>query len=182
MLPLIIMAIEDESDRDYMTSLYFQYNRLIYSELRKIINQSHDVEDLFQTVLEKLIDKVALLRTLERNALASYITSAARNTAFNFIRDKKVENGLWEEEQLVDSAPTPEEYIISKETLFRLAQVWEDLDEKTQYLLSAKYVLRKSGKEIAEDLNMTPDNVRMALVRARRKARQAMEKDNATDK
>ncbi|WP_374220662.1 sigma factor-like helix-turn-helix DNA-binding protein [Oscillibacter sp. CU971] len=36
-------------------------------------------------------------------------------------------------------------------------------------------MLKKSGKEIASDLNMPPDNVRTALVRARRKARQAME-------
>ena len=55
-----------------------------------------------------------------------------------------------------------------------MARVWLDLDKKTQYLLNAKYVLKKSGKEIASDLNMPPDNVRMALVRAKRKARQAM--------
>ena len=35
--------------------------------------------------------------------------------------------------------------------------------------------LNKSGKEIANDLGMSSDNVRMALVRAKRKARQAME-------
>lgn len=40
---------------------------------------------------------------------------------------------------------------------------------------SAKYLLNKSGKEIANDLGMSSDNVRMALVRAKRKARQAME-------
>ena len=69
----------------------------------------------------------------------------------------------------------PEEHILAQEDLYRLARVWLDLDKKTQYLLSAKYILKKSGKEIASDLNMPPDNVRMALVRARRKARQAME-------
>ena len=37
------------------------------------------------------------------------------------------------------------------------------------------FLLNKSGKEIANDLGMSSDNVRMALVRAKRKARQAME-------
>ena len=59
--------------------------------------------------------------------------------------------------------------------IFCLDQVWNSLDSKTQYLLSAKYLLNKSGKEIANDLGMSSDNVRMALVRAKRKARQAME-------
>ena len=34
--------------------------------------------------------------------------------------------------------------------------------------------MNKSGKEIANDLGMSSDNVRMALVRAKRKARQAI--------
>ena len=71
------------------------------------------------------------------------------------------------------SAP-PEDQIIAQEDLYRLAHVWGDLDERTQYLLSAKYILKKSGKEIAGNLNMPSDNVRTALVRARRKAREAM--------
>lgn len=58
---------------------------------------------------------------------------------------------------------------------YQSLQVWNSLDSKTQYLLSAKYLLNKSGKEIANDLGMSSDNVRMALVRAKRKARQAME-------
>lgn len=103
MLPLIIMAIEDEDDKVFMTWLYLQYRRLIYSEVRKIVGNTEEAEDLY-----------------------------------------------------------------------RLARVWLDLDKKTQYLLNAKYVLKKSGKEIASDLNMPPDNVRMALVRAKQKARQAM--------
>ena len=37
------------------------------------------------------------------------------------------------------------------------------------------FYLNKSGKEIANDLGMSSDNVRMALVRAKRKAHQAME-------
>ena len=82
---------------------------------------------------------------------------------------------MWEEqEELADPAPTPEDQIIAQEDLYRLAHVWGNLDERTQYLLSAKYILKKSGKEIAGDLNVPPDNVRMALVRAKRTAREAM--------
>ena len=65
--------------------------------------------------------------------------------------------------------------MIWKEDLYRLANVWNTLDEKTQYLLRARYILNKSGKEIAADLKMSPDNVRMAIVRAKRKAKKAME-------
>ena len=84
-IPYIILAIEDDGDREFMAWLYIQYQSLLYSEIIRIVQSS------------------------------------------------------------------------------------------TQYLLSAKYLLNKSGKEIANDLGMSSDNVRMALVRAKRKARQAME-------
>ena len=174
MLPLVIMAIEDESEKAFMTWLYLQYRRLIYSEIRKIIGSTDEVEDLLQSVIVKLIEKLPLLRNIEQRKLVNYIISTAKNTAYNFLRGKDREI-LWEDqEEPPDPAPIPEEQIITQEDLYCLARVWIDLDEKTQYLLSAKYILKKSSKEIASDLNMPPDNVRMALVRAKRKARQAM--------
>lgn len=175
MLPLIIMAIENEDDKAFMTWLYLQYRRLIYSEIRKITGEGEDVEDLLQSVVVKLIEKLPLLREMEQTKLVNYIISAAKNTAYNSLRGKKAEV-LWEDrEQLSDPAPAPDEHIIAQENMLALAQVWSVLDEKTQYLLSAKYILKKSGREIADDLKMPPGNVRMALVRARRKARQMME-------
>lgn len=174
MLPLIIMAIEDEDDKAFMTWLYLQYRRLIYSEVRKIVGNTDEVEDLLQSVVEKLIEKLPLLRGMEQSKLVNYIISTAKNTAYNSLRGKEREI-LWEDqEELADPAPMPEDHVLAQEDLYRLARVWLDLDKKTQYLLNAKYVLKKSGKEIASDLNMPPDNVRMALVRAKRKARQAM--------
>lgn len=175
MLPLMITAIEDENDREFMERLYLQYHRLIYSEVRKLIQNEDEAEDLMQTVVEKLIHKVDLLRALERRQLVNYVISTAKNTAQNFLRDRHPADSLWEEqEQLADPSPMPEEEILYQEDLSSLSRIWASLDEKTRYLLSARYILNKSGREIATDLQMPPDNVRMALVRARKKARQAM--------
>ncbi|EOS64309.1 sigma-70 family RNA polymerase sigma factor [Oscillibacter sp. 1-3] len=175
MLPLMITAIEDENDREFMERLYLQYHRLIYSEVRKLVQNEDEAEDLMQTVVEKLIHKVDLLRDLERRRLVNYVISSAKNTTQNFLRDKHPAARVWEEqEQLADPAPMPEEEILYREDLSGLSRAWRTLDEKTRYLLVARYILNKSGREIAEDLQMPPDNVRMALVRARRKAQQAM--------
>lgn len=175
MLPLIIMAIEDEDDKAFMTWLYLQYRRLIYSEIRKIIGDRDEAEDLLQTVVEKLIGKLPLLRELERDKLVNYIISAARNTAYNYLRGRKPEVS-WEDQEESLPASAPEERVIVQEDLLALARAWPELDERTRYLLTAKYILKKSGREIAGDLNMPPDSVRMALARARRRARAVMER------
>ena len=115
MLPLVIMAIEDEDDKAFMTWLYLQYRRLIYSEVRKITGNTDEVEDLLQSVVEKLIEKLPLLRGMEQNKLVNYIISTAKNTAYNSLRGK--DRGiLWEEQEaLADPAPTPEDQIIAQE-------------------------------------------------------------------
>ena len=81
MLPLVIMAIEDESEKAFMTWLYLQYRRLIYSEVRKIVGNTDEAEDLLQSVVEKLIEKLPLLRAMEQSKLVNYIISTAKNTA-----------------------------------------------------------------------------------------------------
>lgn len=88
MLPLIITAIEDENDKAFMTWLYLQYRRLIYSEIRKIIGGGDEAEDLLQSAVEKLIEKLPLLREMEKTKLVNYIISTAKNTAYNYLRDK----------------------------------------------------------------------------------------------
>ena len=157
-----------------MTGLYKQYQRLMYREILKIVQETWDVDDIMQSLLVKLIDRIALLKTLDRQRLIDYLVTAARNTALNFRRDNKAKYF----EELTDEQPLSEDTegeLIRKEDLYRLADVWNTLDKKTQYLLRARYILNKSGKEIAADLKMSPDNVRMAIVRAKRRAREAME-------
>ena len=165
-----------DGNREFMTGLYKQYQRLMYREILKIVQETWDVDDIMQSLLVKLIGQIALLKTLDRQHLIDYLVTAARNTALNFRRDNKAKYF----EELTDEQPSPEDTedeLIRKEDLYRLADVWNTLDEKTQYLLRARYILNKSGKEIAADLKMSPDNVRMAIVRAKRKAKKAMESE-----
>jgi len=175
MIPIIILTIENDSDREYMTNLYLQYHALMYKVISDIVKNPWDTEDVLQDVLVKLIDKITTLRGLEKENLINYIAVACKHSAYNFFRGRKAETLLGEEDdKFSDGKPALEDYLIRENDLARLAAVWQTLDEKTQYLLNGKYVLKKSAKELAADLNMPSDNVRMALVRAKRKARKAM--------
>lgn len=142
-IPYIILAIEDDGDREFMAWLYIQYQSLLYSEIIRIVQSSTDAEDVLHTVIEKLIDIVGFLRKLDRRGLVNYIITAAKNTAYNYCRDKKKELDFdFEQEVIVDNYDSLEDDIIKRENLFCLDQVWNSLDSKTQYLLSAKYLYR----------------------------------------
>ena len=66
MIPMIIMAIEDEDDRSFMANLYVDYQRLMYKVIISYTTNKWDADDIFQSTLPKLIDKLADLRRMSK--------------------------------------------------------------------------------------------------------------------
>ena len=94
MFPVIILAIENEDDREFMMQLYTQYRALLYSEIYKIVQNEWDADDVLQSVIEKLIDRLSKLREMEHKGMVNYMITTAKHTAYNFCRDKGSFN-LW---------------------------------------------------------------------------------------
>lgn len=186
MIPLCILAIENDSDRDFMTELYLQYQRLIYDEVFRLTKDTWATEDILQLTVERLIDKIALLRTLKRNQLVNYIITSAKHNTYNYFRSQK-DKRTFQFDEFWDS-PTDEDQILSVEesidlamNLQRLAAIWPQLDDHSKYLLEGRYILDKSYEELAQQLNIKPASVRMALTRARKKAYDLLMAEQATD-
>lgn len=183
MIPIIILAIENDDDRVFMEGLYLSYNRLMRSEIYKILKDSWATEDVEQNVLEKLIDKIPLLRTMDRARLVNYIIVSSRNNAYNYLRDnKKITMFSFDDE--VDSANinrdngsrTP---IQLWEASNHLREAWEKLDERSKYVLNLKYTLLKDDAEIARDLGISTPSVRMTVSRARQKLKNVLDEAEA---
>lgn len=177
MLPICILAIRDDDDRAYMTRLFVKYQRLMYRTIYDILGDKWTTEDVLQTTLLRLIDHLDTLRRLEPEGLAGYIAAARRHTAYNAVRDSgrhpwlPLDGGP----EVPDERQEVEDRVLRRLELNALAQVWPRLDENTRWLLEARYILDYSDGELARELGVKPDSVRMALTRARRKARRLME-------
>ena len=176
MMPYCIMMIEDDDDRAFMEALYENYHRLMYHEIIKIVHDPWATEDLMQTTLVKLIEKVKELRQKNRNQLVNYIISACKNRAFNYLRDyakKRGDTSLEEEWELPDfskDGKRVEEQILRDCEMEEFSNIWALLDERSRFVLESRYILDMTPQEIAKDLNIKPESVRMALTRARKNA------------
>ena len=158
MLPVIILSIENDDDREFMTGLYYQYNRLIYSEAKKILGSDSDAEDVLQDVLEKLIDKLDVLRGLESKKLINVLKARARGPV-----------SLEDQEWSADDDRVENE-VLRSVSAAELRSVLDRLKERSAALLRMKYILQFSNEEIARELNIKRDSVRGLLSRARREA------------
>ena len=180
-MPAAILAIEDENDREYMEWMFKQYHRLMYSEIGKILRNNWDTEDVMQDCVEKMIDKLQLLRGLGDSQRINYIITICKNKAISHLRKastrREVHVDDWWEDDLVDNSAPPEELLLHQEEIERLAQIWDELSQRDQYLLAGRYILEDSYEETGRELGTKPASVRMLVTRAKRNARTLMEKD-----
>jgi len=86
MLPICIMTIEDESDREFMARLYTRYRRLMYDTIRQVVGDHWSAEDVVQATLLKLIDKVPKLQTPPAATLPTTSCAAAPASPCSFRR------------------------------------------------------------------------------------------------
>ena len=170
MIPFVILAIENDSDRDFMEKLYLEYNLHMYSEAKNIVESQWDAEEIVQTVVEKLINHISKLRGMTRECRVNYIITAVINCALSQkARDKRISFVDIEDEFTsdVDDGFDMDDRLIDQSNKDILYAAWRNLGQKTKWFLSEKYVLEKSNDEIARDAGIQPDSVRVMLARAR---------------
>ncbi len=175
MLPVMISALEEPRDRDFMAHLYIENEGLFFSTALKFAPSYHDAEEIVQDSIEKLIKKVSTLQRLERCTLATYIVLTVRNTAINYLR-KRNRSSVWSDAyddllaEEIQCQLSMDELLILAENRQKLVAAWDDVPESDRLLLEGKYFLELSDKELAQQVGCKPSSIRMKLTRARRNA------------
>ena len=129
MIPYCILVIEDDDDRAFMEQLFVDYHRLMYHEIFKLVHNQWAAEDVMQSTLVRLIDKIPELRSKDRNHLVNYIITASKNQSRNYLRDSgrhstsDLQEFMEYEDPDMDGGAI-ELQIIKKEDLEKLAHIW----------------------------------------------------------
>lgn len=187
MIPAIILTIEDENDREFMTQLYLNNERIMYSEMHKMGADSWVMDDVLQDSLIRLIDKIDILRSLEQRKQVNYIITTVRNQLKNYYRKNQLTTiySLDDEDSFIKKTISAqddvENFILRKERVMKLRTIWPQLSETTQQLLERKYILGQSNDEIAKVFDVKPESVRMKLTRARKEALELLQENAGID-
>lgn len=185
MIPFVILAIEDDEDRAFMTEAYLQYERLMWSEIRKLLKDEHDPEEVFQDCLVKLVRHVKKLRSMESRNMVNYMISTVKNTCLDVLRQQKkvffdsINDEEWGGRYTLQTDDDLEATVYRREAVAQLEAIWPLLDERSRYLLEGKYFLGLTTREMGAVLNITHDSVRVELSRARKKARKLLEEQGS---
>lgn len=184
MVNMVITAMKDDDSKVFMMDLYYDYYGLVRKTIYNITHEMDNLEDLINDTFIKIIEKISLIRTLESCKTAAYIVYTSRSVAINFIKHSNVQKKhtyYGTETDLAEDLPSREETIedriIHQEEIEEMGSAILDLPKKQKDLLYFKYILEMDNGKIAEILGIASVSIRQYLTRARRNAKQIMDKE-----
>jgi RNA polymerase sigma-70 factor (ECF subfamily) len=138
-----------------------------------IVRQTEEAEDIVQDVMLKIWDKRS--DWLRLNSCEGYCIVMTRNRSLDFLRRKKLPLlSLNEAQSVLAKEENFLERISNKEALAEIQQAMQSLPEKQFFSLQLREVEEKSYNEIAETLNMTVEQVKINIHRARKSLRKQL--------
>ena len=170
------------SDMDFILWLYQEFKPLMFATAQKYLEHLPDQEDIVQTSLVKLMEKVTILQDKERGALCSYVVYTVKNTALNYLKHQNVINAhsysLDDSFLEIPSDSLPlDELVQLIDRKRQLSGIWNRLPEEDRVLLESKYILGRSNQQLSGEFHCKATSIRMKLTRARRKALQFIMND-----
>ena len=173
MIPAVILAIDCEDDRAYMTALYQKHYALMLKTAWVFTKERADVEDIVSDSCAALIMKLNTVRSLEQSKLRSYIVTTVRNTAIDFCRKQQrrnarfvqVEDGDMQQYPATDSV---EGSILLMDELNEVRKALHSLPECERDILRMKYQQGLKDAQIAAVIGLSESSVRKYITRARK--------------
>lgn len=179
MIPFIILTIESEDERSYMTLVYQRHRALMLKVAWEFTQDQADVEDIVSDSCVALINNLDTLRTMEAHHLRKYIAVTVRRKAIDHMRriQREESRQFTTDDDAVIKIPAPdsvEKKIMLLEELRQVQKIIHDLPQKQQDILRMRYQQGMSQKAIAEALGIAENTVSTYTKRARERLRAAL--------
>ncbi len=161
-----------ESDKAFRI-IYDKYSSRVHAYCMRILNNREQTEDIFQETFLKFY-KNATEDKLKSGSIAGFLITIARNLCLNYKRDKKSTVSYEEfHTMMTDNNDSDKE---GKEEMYKLLTMAMDL---INFELKEPLVLRLYDgldyNEIARICDITPENARKRVFRAKQKIKEILE-------
>jgi RNA polymerase sigma-70 factor (ECF subfamily) len=183
---LELVRLSKSGDFRAFEILVERYESRLFTHAMRLVHRQHDAEEVVQQTLLSLVEHLGSFR--EEASFYTWLTRITTNHAFSLLRKRlgKPTVSLTENEdverQLTDTeSECPVEIASNREAGQLLTNTLDELDPK----YSLVFVLRdREGftiQETAEALDISPENVKVRLLRAREMVRERFSSLFATE-
>ena len=175
---LFISAIEDDSERHFMESLYHNHMSRMYNTANKILNDKNDAEDAVQESLIRIYKNIDKFISLPENELCLLICIYTKNEAKRILKRRSGRRDVSlvygddnDEYDIADQSPDLDEIVIRQEICDNMVTYINELPEAQRHVVILKYRYNMVEREIAESIGITEVAVGARLLRAKNRLR-----------
>jgi len=184
LIPVVILSLESERDREFMSNLYMKYRALMYKVVWVSMGYSEDADDIISDSLVAMIKNIETLKKLSDNEKRSYIVKTVRSKGINSWKKAKEyrqyfqSTGKEEMESLSDNSKGIGTISFFEE-LDAVNRAIDALPENEKRVIRMKFLEDKSDKEIAEQIGIAESSIRKYLQRAKKHIKDTVYRNEA---
>ena len=150
---------------------------------KSILKDQGKAEDAVVQAFIKIIDKFQKFSFKNCNKTRGLLGILVKDICYDMLRAEKREKLVFIEESSlpVDIKDIPFDDLVSKENYQKLLKAISDLPVKSNSVLKLKYGYNYTNQEIADFLNISEENVRVRLCRAKKSLLNSLSERNQDD-
>jgi RNA polymerase sigma-70 factor (ECF subfamily) len=161
------LAIAAKTDEAAFSKLYEMYLPKIFAYVTRRIADRDEAEDIVSNIFLRVVSHIKNFDP-QKSSFKSWIYTITTHMMIDYFRThgKRKHEELEAAEQVVDSAKNPAESAKTTQEKEKIHRVINRLPERHQKVIMLKYFSDLSLPEIAEALNITPNNAGVMVHRA----------------
>ena len=163
-------------EQQFIEQIFYQYKDYVKHLARKKSGDPNDVEDIVQSTWELLLRNTDKLLEVSENKRMAYIAAVVTNVIRMEARKKKLDTCSLDDvlEPGYDAMLVLDRVFDQKYVKENFREAWSKVNPYVRELLERYYLLDQSLKEIADAMEIAPNNVRTYLHRARKAAKKEL--------
>jgi len=171
---LIYLAlIESEEDNRKFERIYLSYKQTMFYAANRILKNHHTAEDTVHQAFLRIIDNLDKINEGDCHKTRAFLVVITEHAAIDIYRKQKRENTLsFDEFEVYIADNSPPEHEVTDDVSSAIAS----LPVNYSTVLRLKFSQGYKDSEIAQILDITEDNVRQRISRAKKKLGQLLRK------
>lgn len=171
---IYLSLIETEEDKRKFERIYLSYKQTMFYAANRILKNHYTSEDAVHQAFLRVVDHLDKINEKDCHKSRSFLVVITEHIAIDIYRKQKRENTLSfdELEIYISDNTSPEDNVIDE-----VSTAIASLPVNYSTILRLKFSQGYNDSEIAQILDITEDNVRQRISRAKKKLNQLLQKD-----
>ena len=181
MLSFYLSLLTDESNKIKFEQFYLQYRHTMLWIAEEIRDGHELAEDAVHEAFLRVLDHIQNIFPEKCNKTRSYFVIIVWNIALDMLRKRKQLDEANIDDQLnipADELSDPEMSVRRRENVEQIMKALKRMNQTYTDILTLHFVHECSSQEIAQILNLSPENVRTRLHRGRKQLLSLLKEDD----